>query len=63
MAIKLTRERDKGRTAPEAKVEFTIDEDISWPDLLHYFEDFVRGCGYRPPEGELVWLEKNEVVD
>lgn len=62
MAIKLIRERSKDRTSAEAKVEFTIDEDISWPDLLKYMEDFIRGCGYILPKGELEFVKDSEVV-
>lgn len=45
------------------KVEFSIsNQDITWVELLEHFASFIRGSGFIPPEGDLIWLEKNEVV-
>lgn len=46
-----------------AEVTFNIrNQDITWHELVEEFSNFVRGCGFQPPKGELVWLDDSEIV-
>ncbi len=45
-------------------VEITTKNDVSWPDLLEKFEQFLRGCGfYMDGHFELVDDEPSEEIE
>lgn len=62
MAIKLIREESEDHNHITGRVEFTIPDGITWYELIEYMVDFMKGCGYQLPKGELIFVENDEIV-
>ncbi len=55
MSFKFIKESKKIRITHEIS-----DNEITWPELIEEFVDFLRGCGYKIEEGEFVEQETAE---
>lgn len=44
---KFIKEVDPDNEYDKARIEFEVEAE-TWGDLLEYFEQFVRGCGFSP---------------
>lgn len=47
--------------APPQKVEFVVDGNITYDELLSMMDRFIKAVGYYPPEGAELAYVKNGV--